>query len=67
MMRVTIPTFVVDDEFRRLLRRSAGRTGLATRAEVRQWYVDSAEQHIQDLHDDAEAESEHEQWKRESR
>jgi len=38
-MKVRMDTIVVDDEFRRRLNIYVGRPGLATRKEVKSWYV----------------------------
>jgi len=57
-MRIRMKTIVVDQEFRRRLRFYYGRTGIATREEVRQWREERGTQSDIDLYDETHDEEE---------
>lgn len=53
-MRVRMKTVIVDQEFRQRLRFYYGRTGIATREEVRQWREERGTQSDVDLYDETD-------------
>ena len=48
-MKVRLGTIEIDDEERRLLASYIGRKGLATREEVRSFYIQNAEANLEDI------------------
>lgn len=54
-MKVRTPTVEVDDEVRRAIRSEVGKSGLATRAEVKAWVEQAVGAAFEDLMDDYRA------------